>query len=201
MDNQNKDDQATQTDAEFLTALGILGDGVIDPDPPPELSESENSDLSHFLELVSDEDIERYKYRARKFGVAQTILEILHNLQRKNEHDTVIGLTEMLLRQFEHADRPHVCKLNVSMSIRDINDSDIWYSLWEALIQFVRWHKRQPHLPDKITEPLKKSEIGYRFVRQILRPNEPIDDEAPSIDSDEGKEHSKIKPGDQNDGK
>ena len=188
------------TDAEFLASLSIPDEEPVNSEPPPpELSEPDSAFLSRFLELVPDEDIGLYSYRARKFGVTQIIQEILSALSRKNEHSTAIGLAEMLLRQFEQINRRHVLKLDCDISTSDIKDSDIWYSLWDALVQFVRWHNEKPLLPGDISAPLKKSEIGYRFVRQILSPSEPNKDDVSGIDVGEYKEHSKLKPGDQND--
>ena len=148
---------------EFLKSLGN------DPEPSlPELSQEDAHILSEFLDLVDDDEIELYKERVKRFGVSEIIKEIKYSRQCRHEYQMILDMASMLLTQFEFKNRPHVVKLDVLMSRSDIMDSDIWYQLWEALVQFQRWHNRAALLTNELPKDLKKTDFGYRFVKQML---------------------------------
>ena len=88
----------------------------------------------------------------------------------KNSIDiqTVNNLAEILLAHFERLNQPHIGSTDCSMSSSDIRKSDIWYLMWEALVQFDRMNKGQKPIDVSSLKTPSESDIGHNFIEQVL---------------------------------
>ena len=98
----------------------------------------------------------------------QSVGKVKTLLQQKEDHQILVEQAESLLGHLDNLHMPHVGNLDVFRSLGDIEYSDNWYSLWGSLVDFVRMQKGLMVLKPEYYLGMDKSEIGYKYTRQLL---------------------------------